>query len=104
MRTPDQRLIVKVQEPVTAELVLKTPSQQRPPTDDELFDLGYVSRDWLYERMKSMIQRLGEDSDERPLSLLRYFCECIAIYHHEPPEDAIEGMRVILATCDWPKE
>lgn len=90
-------LTLNVLEPVAAELLLVTPTTQRPPTDDELRTLGLVSRRSLYQRRKAMLAQLGDD-EEPPVSTLRYFLEYMTDYDHDIPDDAIDGMREIL----WP--
>jgi hypothetical protein len=97
-RVAGQRLLLKVQEPVEAELLLVTPSQRRPPTEEELFNLGFFSKEWLYQRMKSMLAAIGGDDEEPPLSRLRYFLDYVCVYRHEVPDEAIQDMREIL----WP--
>jgi hypothetical protein len=97
-RSDDERILLKVMEPVEAELCIVTASGRRPPTTAELNALDLVSRNDLKRRQKEMLAALGDDDEKEPLSSLRYFCEYLTTYTHEPPVEAIEGMRKLL----WP--
>lgn len=95
-----RRLVLKVMEPVQAELMLVTPAGSRPPTDPELRELGYVSSDWLKQRMLDMVAAIGDDETSGALGAVRYFMEYLATYQHDVPEEAIEGMRQVVRRAD----
>lgn len=102
MDSPNRTL--KITEETEATLFLRShlSGKERSPTDGELEALGYVSRRALYLRRKEMLAALGDD-EEWPLSHLRYFLEYLTDYRHEPPEEAIEGVRRILKWSEEPE-
>jgi hypothetical protein len=97
MAANSDSLTVQVQVPVQAKLVLLLPDgTTRPPTPEELNSLRLRSASEMSVRLRAMLKQLRDDEDDDSISALRYFVEYVTIYSHEPPEEAIEGLRARL--------
>ena len=97
-----ERLRFTVKEPVEAELLVKTPSGTRPPTDEDLLACRLKSDVLLKSRRYEIMQALfgsAYENDDTPecASGIRYLLEYATEYAHlELPDEALEALRGLI--------
>lgn len=99
----DQRILFRIEEPVEAELVVRTPSGIRPPKAEELHLAKLIGEGTLFDRRQEIMRGVfgpdwsdNEDGDDT-ISGIRYLLDYAGIYAHLPlPDEALDVLRRLV--------